>query len=53
MSDNNQAQERITGQIAVHKTDKKLLEFIDNLHLAPIQDGRTVLESNQRLGERF
>ena len=38
MSDNNQAQERITGQIAVHKTDKKLLEFIDNLHLAPIQD---------------
>lgn len=35
---NNQAQERITGQIAVHKTDKKLMEFIDNLNPAPIQD---------------
>jgi len=31
-------QNRITGQIAVHKTDKKLLEFIDNLNPAPIQD---------------
>ena len=29
---------RITGQIAVHKTDKKLLEFIDNLNSAPIED---------------
>ena len=38
MSDNKQAQDRITGQIAVHKTDKKLLEFIDSLNLAPIQD---------------
>ena len=38
MSDNHQAQERITGQIAVHKTDKKLLEFIDGLNSAPIQD---------------
>jgi hypothetical protein len=31
-------QDRITGQIAVHKTDKKLLEFIDNLNAAPMQD---------------
>ena len=31
-------QDRITGQIAVHKTDKKLLEFIDNLNSAPLQD---------------
>ena len=31
-------QNRITGQIAVHKTDKKLLEFIDNLNPAPLQD---------------
>ena len=31
MSDN-----RITGQIAVHKTDKKLLEFIDGLNAAPL-----------------
>jgi len=31
-------QERITGQIAVHKTDKKLLEFIDGLNFAPVQD---------------
>jgi len=42
MSDNNQAQaqhqDRITGQIAVHKTDKKLLEFIDNLNPATLQD---------------
>jgi len=38
MNDSNQAQDRNTGQIAVHKTDKKLLEFIDNLNLAPIQD---------------
>jgi len=37
MTDTNQ-QNRITGQIAVHKTDKKLLEFIDNLNPAPIQD---------------
>jgi hypothetical protein len=34
----NQNQERITGQIAVHKTDKKLLEFIDGLNYAPVQD---------------
>jgi len=41
MNDNNnqtQGQDRITGQIAVHKTDKKLLEFIDGLNLAPLQD---------------
>ena len=38
MNDNQQAQDRITGQIAVHKTDKKLLEFIDNLNPAPVQD---------------
>jgi hypothetical protein len=38
MNDNSQVQDRITGQIAVHKTDKKLLEFIDNLHLAPLRD---------------
>jgi len=38
MNDNQQAQDRITGQIAVHKTDKKLLEFIDNLNSAPVQD---------------
>ena len=31
-------QTRITGQIAVHRTDKKLLEFIENLNPAPIQD---------------
>ena len=31
-------QDRISGQIAVHKTDKKLLEFIENLNLAPVQD---------------
>jgi hypothetical protein len=37
MSENRQA-DRITGQIAVHKTDKKLLEFIDSLNLAPMQD---------------
>ena len=37
MNDTNH-QNRITGQIAVHKTDKKLLEFIDNLNPAPIQD---------------
>jgi len=37
MTDTNQ-QTRITGQITVHKTDKKLLEFIDNLNPAPIQD---------------
>jgi hypothetical protein len=37
MTDTTQ-QNRITGQIAVHKTDKKLLEFIDNLNPAPIQD---------------
>jgi hypothetical protein len=30
--------ERITGQIAVHKTHTKLLEFIDNLNPAPISD---------------
>ncbi|MCL1842898.1 MAG: hypothetical protein FWF79_03725 [Defluviitaleaceae bacterium] len=35
---NNQNQDRITGQIAVHKTDKKLLEFIDNLNPAPLLD---------------
>ena len=35
---NTDNQDRITGQIAVHKTDKKLLEFIDNLNPAPIQD---------------
>ena len=35
---NNQTQERVTGQIAVHKTDKKLLEFIDGLNPAPMQD---------------
>ena len=35
---NNQTQERITGQIAVHKTDKKLLEFIDGLNSAPLED---------------
>jgi hypothetical protein len=33
-----QNKDRITGQIAVHKTDKKLLEFIDNLNPAPVQD---------------
>ena len=39
MIDNdNNTQDRITGQIAVYKTDKKLLEFIDNLNPAPIQD---------------
>ena len=44
MNDNNsnqvqlQGQDRITGQIAVHKTDKKLLEFIDGLNLAPLHD---------------
>ena len=39
MNDNNSNQaDRITGQIAVHKTDKKLLEFIDGLNLAPLQD---------------
>jgi hypothetical protein len=38
MNDNHQTQDRITGQIAVHKTDKKLLEFIDNLNPAPMQD---------------
>jgi hypothetical protein len=37
MNENRQA-DRITGQIAVHKTDKKLLEFIDSLNLAPVQD---------------
>ena len=30
--------ERITGQIAVHKTHTKLIEFIDNLNPAPITD---------------
>jgi len=35
---NNQIQERVTGQITVHKTDKKLLEFIDNLNSAPVHD---------------
>ena len=35
---NTQSQDRITGQIAVHKTDKKLLEFIDSLNPAPIHD---------------
>ena len=34
----NPTQDRITGQIAVHKTDKKLLEFIDSLNPAPTQD---------------
>lgn len=34
----NTNQERITGQIAVHKTDKKLLEFIDGLNPAPLLD---------------
>ena len=34
----SQSQDRITGQIAVHKTDKKLLEFIDNLNPAPVMD---------------
>ena len=38
MNENNQEQDRITGQISVHKTDKKLLEFIDNLNPAPLQD---------------
>ena len=42
MTDNNQTQalpqDRITGQIAVHKTDKKLLEFIDSLNAAPLCD---------------
>ena len=44
MNDNNsnqvqlQGQDRITGQIAVHKTDKKLIEFIDGLNLAPLHD---------------
>ena len=46
MNDNNMnhaqtpsyAHDRITGQIAVHKTDKKLLEFIDSLNPAPVQD---------------
>ena len=39
MNDTNpNHQNRITGQIAVHKTDKKLLEFIDNLNPAPLQD---------------
>jgi hypothetical protein len=33
-----QDQNRITGQIAIHKTDKKLLEFIDGLNPAPMQD---------------
>ena len=33
-----QPQDRITGQIAVHKTDKKLVEFIDNLNPAPLHD---------------
>ena len=28
----------ITGQIAVYKTDKKLVEFIDQLNPAPLQD---------------
>jgi hypothetical protein len=37
MNENRQA-DRITGQIAVHKTDKKLMEFIDSLNLAPVQD---------------
>ena len=32
------SENRITGQIAVHKTDKKLLEFIDGLNAAPLQD---------------
>jgi hypothetical protein len=30
--------ERITGQIAVHKTSTKLIEFIDNLNVAPVTD---------------
>ena len=38
MSDNKQGNDRITGQIAVHKTDKNLLEFIDGLNPAPVQD---------------
>jgi len=33
-----QEQNRIAGQIAIHKTDKKLLEFIDGLNPAPLQD---------------
>ena len=37
-SQNPSGQFRITGQIAVHKTDKKLLEFIDNLNPAPLED---------------
>jgi hypothetical protein len=40
MNDDNNCQEqnRVTGQIAIHKTDKKLLEFIDGLNPAPLQD---------------
>jgi hypothetical protein len=38
MNNDNQTQDRITGQIAVHRTDKKLLEFIDGLNSAPLQD---------------
>ena len=42
MNENSQNQTRITGQIAVHKTDKKLLEFIDNLNPALAQDYASV-----------
>lgn len=42
MSDNRHTNDRITGQIAVHKTDKKLLEFIDGLNPAPMQDYATI-----------
>jgi hypothetical protein len=38
IENHDQTQDRISGQIAVHKTDKKLLEFIENLNLAPVQD---------------
>ena len=38
MNDTNQVQNRNTGKIAIHKTDKKLLEFFDNLNPAPLYD---------------
>ena len=48
--------ERITGQIAVHKTNTKLIEFIDNLNPAPTTDYASIharaARQNEHEGKR-